>query len=258
MRGVSRTALWTAAMRAVEAARPDRLHDDPLASAFVAGLELPPAPPGAAEFLAIRTRFYDDFVRGSEVPQVVLLAAGLDSRAFRLPLAARVFEVDLPELLEHKDSVVAAEGLTPLCSRVVVAADLSAEWADALLAAGFSADVPTAWVAEGLLQYLTPADNDRLLTTIRSLSAVGSRFAFDHMNTTDEHEPVRDVTERIREMGAEFQSSASDPAAWLTAHGWTSTISRVPALGIEYGRPLPDFVDLASANATALVTAGLR
>ncbi|WP_231114362.1 SAM-dependent methyltransferase [Lentzea aerocolonigenes] len=95
---MSRTALWVASMRATEAARPDRLHDDPLAAAVVASAQpIPPAPPGAAEFMAIRTRFYDDFLAAAP-DQVVVLAAGLDARAFRLPWpsGARVFELDLP------------------------------------------------------------------------------------------------------------------------------------------------------------------
>ena len=167
MEGVSKTALWVASMRATEAARPDRLHSDPLAAAFVAasGAEPIGAPPGAAEFLAIRTRFYDDFLDDAFVPQVVLLAAGLDSRAFRLswPSGASVFELDLPELMSFKETVVADSGVVAACSRVVVPIDLRTDWASALLAAGFDTSVPTAWVAEGLLQYLSAEENDRLL-----------------------------------------------------------------------------------------------
>lgn len=247
-------------MRAAESARPDRICDDPLAAAFVAAAseEIPPAPPGAAEFMAVRTRFYDDFLLSSGVPQVVVLAAGLDARAFRLPWppGVRLFELDLPELLVFKEKVVS--GAVPVCSRVVVPVDLRSDWPAALLSAGFDRSVPTAWIAEGLLQYLNEAEIRHLLDAVRELSCAGSRFAFDHMDTSaNDRESVVDAVERIRSMGAEMELSTDDPARWLTAHGWTATTSRVPALAVEYGRPLPEFMDPAAANATALCTAAL-
>jgi len=259
---VSKTALWVASMRAAEAARSDRLYDDSLAAAFMAAAdgEIPPAPPGAAEFLAIRTRFYDNFLLDVPASQVVLLAAGLDARSFRLnwPDGVRVFELDLPELLGFKETVVAAQGVAPACSRVVVAADLRTDWAPMLLAAGFDAALPTTWVAEGLLQYLSTAENQQLLGAIRALSAPGSRFAFDHMDASArDREVVVDTLERIRSMGAEFEQSPDDPASWMAAHGWTTTTDRIPALAVAYGRPLPDFMDITAANATALRTATL-
>ncbi|MDX8037549.1 SAM-dependent methyltransferase [Lentzea sp. BCCO 10_0856] len=261
MQAVSRTALWVASMRAAEAARPDRLHDDPLAAAVVAAAEsIPAAPPGAAEFMAVRTRFYDDFLLSSGATQVVVLAAGLDARAFRLswPSGVRLFELDLPELLDFKERLVTDTGLTTTCSRVVVPVDLRTDWTTALTAAGFSASSPTAWIAEGLLQYLTEADRRRLLDTISALSVPGSRFAFDHMDTSaDDRESVVDTLARIRDMGAEFVATVDDPALWLAAHGWAVTTDRVPALAVTYGRPLPDFMDPAAANATALCTATL-
>ncbi|MEV6241476.1 SAM-dependent methyltransferase [Lentzea sp. NPDC051838] len=264
MQAVSRTALWVASMRATEASRPDRLHDDPLAAAVVASAmaseqSIPPAPPGAAEFMAVRTRFYDDFL-GSGPLQVVVLAAGLDARAFRLPWPSgtRLFELDLPELLAYKASLIDSVGLEAGCSRVVVPIDLRDDWATALVAAGFSSSSPTAWIAEGLLQYLSEPDKKRLLDTISGLSAPGSRFAFDHMDTSaDDRESVADALDRIRSMGAEFVATVSDPAGWLTAHGWSVAVDRVPALAVEYGRPLPDFMDPAASNATALCTATL-
>lgn len=262
MRGVSRTALWVASMRAAEAARPDRLHDDPLATAVVAAAEqeIPPAPPGAAEFVAVRTRFYDSFLLSSGTAQVVMLAAGLDARAFRLswPPGTRLFELDLPELLGFKEKLVAAEGVVPRCTRVVVPVDLRTDWTTALAAAGFDASAPTAWVAEGLLQYLDEQDKKRLLDTVSELSAPGSRFAFDHMDASaDDREVVADTLAKIRSMGAEFVATAADPAGWLAAHGWTTTVDRIPELAVAYGRPLPDFMDPAAANATALCTAAL-
>jgi O-methyltransferase involved in polyketide biosynthesis len=139
-------------MRATEAARPDRLHDDPLAAAVVASAQpIPPAPPGASEFMAVRTRFYDDFLAAAPL-QVVVLAAGLDARAFRLPLAVRHARVragpaGTPGLQGRGDRrYVRGGGVT----RVVVPIDLRDDWATALAAAGFSPEQPTAWIAEGL------------------------------------------------------------------------------------------------------------
>lgn len=258
MQAVSRTALWVASMRATEAARPDRLHDDPLAAAVVASApSLPAAPPGAAEFMAIRTRFYDDFLGASPL-QVVMLAAGLDARAFRLPWPSGtcVFELDLPELLTFKSSLIASTSLVATCTRVVVPIDLRDDWATALTGSGFSPARPTAWIAEGLLPYLGEPERQRLLDTISDLSAPGSRFAFDHMDASaDDRASVADALDRIRSMGAEFVATVADPSGWLTAHGWSVTVDRVPALAVGYGRPLPDFADPAAANATALCTA---
>jgi methyltransferase (TIGR00027 family) len=260
--GVSRTAVWLAALRAAESARPDRLFDDHLAAAFAeaaapgGGLSL--GPPGASEFLAIRIRFYDEFLRTAGARQVVLLAAGLDSRAFRLdwPPGVRLFEVDLPELFSFKESVLASQGAVARCGRTVVAADLREDWARPLLAAGFDRAEPTAWLAEGLLPYLTMAECDALLSTIGTLRTAGDRLALDHMSgAADERAAVRETAETVRSMGASWKSTMDDPAGWLAGYGWQATTARVPELGERYGRPLPEFVDLAASNATILCVA---
>lgn len=136
--------------------------------------------------------------------------------------------------------------------------DLRSDWPAAPLSAGFDRSVPTAWIAEGLLQYLSEVEVRRLLDAVRELSCAGSRFALDHMDTSaNDRESVVDAVQRIRSMGAEMDLGTDDPARWLTAHGWTATTSRVPALAAEYGRPLPAFMDPAVASATALCTAAL-
>lgn len=254
LRGVGRTAVWVAMMRAQESARPDRLFDDRLASAFAAaagvgtgvGGDVAGAPPGASEFLAVRVRFYDDFLLdacAAGIRQVVLLAAGLDSRAFRLgwPAGVALYEVDLPELFAFKESVVAGFEEPPGCKRVPVPADLREAWPDPLTAAGFDPAEPTAWVVEGVLIYLPVADNDRLLAAVGDLSAPGSRLALDHMNHTgDDRAAVRETSAQVRKMGAAFQSAMDDPVGWLAGHGWHATVDRVPAMAVAYGRPLPE------------------
>jgi methyltransferase (TIGR00027 family) len=266
LRGISRTALWVAAMRASEGARPDRLFDDRLAGEFVAAAGLGTGdgmtiPPGASDFLAIRTRFYDDYLLAAcaaGLRQVVVLAAGLDSRAFRLgwPAGVRCYELDLPEVFEFKETVLAKHDAPAGCTRVVVPADLRGDWPEPLCAAGFDRAAPTAWMAEGLLLYLPASDNDRLVGALTELSAPGSRFAFDHMESSaSTHASVRETAEVARKMGSAFMSSLDDPVGWLADRGgWHATTARVPALGVSYGRPLPAHVALPSANTTILCT----
>ena len=250
--GVSRTAVWLAGLRAIERGRADRLVDDHLAEVFVsaaaAGGGVPDTtglPPGASEFLAIRTRFFDDQALeacAAGVSQVVLLAAGLDSRAFRLdwPTGVRLFELDLPELFAFKEPVLASAAVVPHCGRVVVGVDLREDWTGALAAAGHQSGGATVWLAEGLLPYLSQQEGERLLAQLPR--------AWRMRN-------MRSTADVVRRMGANLTSTVDSPVQWLAAHGWRTTVSRVPALGERYGRPLPGYVDLAASNATALVAA---
>jgi methyltransferase (TIGR00027 family) len=266
--GVSRTAVWVAGLRAAEEAQPDRLFDDPYARAFVeaaggGGVSDAAAavPPGASEFLAVRTRFFDDQARvagTAGIRQVVLLAAGLDCRAFRLdwPAGVQVFELDLPELFAFKERVLASVGAVARCARVVVPVDLRGQWAGVLATAGFDQAAATGWLAEGLLPYLPRTDSDQLLAAVTALSAPGSRVAFDYLEASATDRPaVRATSDAVRQMGAQLLTTTTSPVDWLTEHGWTARLFRVPALGKSYGRPLPPAVDLVASNATALVTA---
>ncbi|HMC71670.1 MAG TPA: SAM-dependent methyltransferase, partial [Mycobacteriales bacterium] len=191
--GVPKTALGVARIRAGESVRPDHLFNDPYAAAFVAALPDAYAADkrsddaravGAriAMHVVIRTRFYDDYLLAATahgVRQVVLLAAGLDTRAFRLdwPSGTSVFELDLPDMVEFKEGVLTSTGATPTAARRVVPADLTADWAGALTDAGLDPTRPTAWLIEGLLVYLTYGDAARLLATVGDLSAPGSRLS---------------------------------------------------------------------------------
>jgi methyltransferase (TIGR00027 family) len=253
-------------MRATEGARADRLFDDQFAGVFVSaagggGVAQPAAPPGTSEFLAIRTRFFDDRARAAcsaGIRQVVLLAAGLDCRAFRLdwPDGVRLFELDLPEMFAFKEPVLASVGAVARCVRVVVAVDLRGPWADALTAAGFDPGAATGWLAEGLLPYLHRADGDRLLATVTELSAPGSQAVFDHLEATAAGRPaMRATSDAVRQMGAQLIPAVDSPADWLAGYGWEATFFRVPALGEGYDRPLPADVDMVASNATVLITA---
>src|SRR5512142_77956 len=194
--GVGLTALAMAAVRASESRRPDRLFDDPFAEDFLStagpavALEVSSAL-GAwlASWLPVRTRFFDDYLVqacAAGCVQVVVLAAGLDARAFRLgwPQGVRLFELDLPEVLAFKESVLATRGATPACHRGIISADLRENWPQGLVQAGFRVGEPTAWLAEGLLVYLTAAEKDRLVDQVGQLSASGSRLAVSYASRT--------------------------------------------------------------------------
>jgi methyltransferase (TIGR00027 family) len=256
------TAVMTAALRASEQERADRLFDDPLAAAFVAaaGVAEVPLPPGASEFAAVRTRFFDDAARAAAragIWQVVLLAAGLDARAFRLdwPPGVRLYELDLPETFAVKEPVLAARSAIARCARIVVPADLGGRWGRPLRAAGYDAGAATVWLAEGLLPYFDGPATDRLLAAVTARSAPGSRFAFDYLEHAAADQPaVRATAEAIRRSGAEL-STMDSPVERLSGTGWQVEVSRVPALAQRYGRPLPPGTDLAASNTAALVSA---
>src|ERR1700753_51483 len=135
--------------------------------------------------MAVRTKYFDDYfvnVTGAGVRQSVILASGLDSRAYRLPwpTGTVVYEVDQPQVIEFKTRTLAKLGATPTADRRVVAVDLRDDWPAALRTARFDPALPPAWSAEGLLGYLPPEAQDRLLDTITELSAPGSRVATEN------------------------------------------------------------------------------
>ncbi|MBO4238551.1 MULTISPECIES: SAM-dependent methyltransferase [Pseudonocardia] len=271
---VGATALAVAAGRALETRRADRLVDDPYAQRFVdaAGTlsAAPRDPDDAADpwvvqagYQGVRSRFFDEALTGAGTTQVVLLAAGLDARALRLPWPAgtTVFEVDQPKVLDFKDGVVAGAGITPTARRVTVPVDLRHDWPAALTAAGFDPDRPTAWLAEGLLPYL-PADAERLLfERVHALSVPGSRIAVEHFG--DQVERIADDpsfreaaqemlhTTDVRELFfAEPRAESCDD--WLRRHGWTVTARPVREVAAGYGRPLHDTVTDTLGSATLL------
>lgn len=242
---VSRTALAVARVRAIESAAPDALFDDPYAAAFVAASGEPirprrnPGPLATALMLqtVIRTRFYDDRLLQSGCGQVVLLAAGLDTRAYRLawPSGTRLFELDLPPVLEFKDNVLATRSAAPRCDRTAVPVDLlSPGWADRLADAGFDASRPTAWLVEGLLVYLTAEEAAALLTTVGELSAPASRLALERGRsgrTALDDPSVAHITSLWK------GGLGTGTAGWLDRHGWRTEAHPLDAVAARYGRP---------------------
>ena len=203
---VGATALGVAAARAAETARPDPLIRDPFAHLLVSAAgpvwaELAAgtsAPYGddyrgrrldqmARSYQAVRTHYFDGYfgaAASAGIRQVVILAAGLDSRAYRLdwPSGTTVFEIDQPKVLAYKAATLDAHGAVPAATRHAVAVDLRDDWPAALIDAGFQPRHATAWLAEGLLPYLPAEAQDRLFEMVTALSAAGSRIAVEALS----------------------------------------------------------------------------
>lgn len=247
------TALWMAAVRARESVRPDRLFDDPLAE-VLAGPEgfdlmtrmeadLPENPT-----LTIRTRFYDDALvrllvdRG--IGQVVILGAGMDTRAFRLNLPI-VFELDQRPVLELKDSRLATVSATPRCRRITVGADLTGEWANELVGAGFDTETSSVFLAEGLLGYLGETNVHRLLAVVDQLTGSGSILLADVSGLSALDAPYMAFWyKRLADNGivANARYGTDDPEGLLAAHGWKAHVYQYGDEGANFGRwPFPPF-----------------
>lgn len=256
---MGRTALGLAAERHWETSRVDRLFADPLAEAFLhaaAAHGTAPRPrPGRAGvrhasdtlrgFFSLRTWWFDqralDAAR-TGCRQVVLLGAGLDTRAFRLnwPADTRVFELDDAEVLAFKNHVLATQQTQPRCFRTCVPTDLATTWSTDLTAAGFDPTRPTVWLAEGLLIYLDVGELDRLLETITTLSARHSRLVLEHCNAALPQLPVmQDMAQRRAALGIVQKSSLEDPEQWLAGHGWHAELADPALLAAQTGRQLP-------------------
>lgn len=208
-----------------------------------------------ADAMAIRTEYFDNFFRGATaagIRQAVILASGLDSRAYRLPWppGTTVFEVDQPQVIEFKTATLAGLGAHPTADRRAVAVDLRDNWPSSLKQAGFDPAQRTAWIAEGLLGYLPAEAQDRLLDQITELSAPGSRFATEgllHIN--DLHEPelrrrMQRQSDRWHEHGFDLDMAAlvyfdrrTDVATYLAGRGWETVGSSGTDLLAEHGLP---------------------
>ena len=251
---VGATATGVAASRALASKQPNPLINDPFADALVKAVGLDYCNRMAdgelesgddplfnaeriCEQIAVRTRFFDDFFTSAAsagIRQSVILASGLDTRAYRLPWPpdAVVFEIDQPQVIEFKSGVLADLGATAAADRRPVAIDLRDDWPTALRDSGFDPTQPTAWIAEGLLIYLPPDAQDRLFDNITTLSAPGSRLATEHMDIQGSPEEwTEKLNERSRRMGSNldlaelfYWGERSSAGAYLTSKGWDVTI----------------------------------
>lgn len=284
---VGSTATMVAAARAVASREPDPLIDDPYAAPLVRAVGIDfftkvvdgtltfadSDDSGAArlmtDVMAVRTRFFDDFfldAAAAGVRQAVILASGLDSRAYRLPWpdGARVFEIDQPQVLEFKAAALADIGAEPSAQHRAVAVDLRDDWPAALRAHGFDETVPTAWSAEGLLVYLPPDAQDRLFDHITALSAPGSRLA------TEYHPDAgASIGERARALSAQWSDHGFDvdvadlfypgertpPADYLSGQGWQVSTRTRPEVFAGYGRTFGTGEALAPLRDSLALTA---
>ena len=251
---VAQTARWTAAARARETERPDRLFADPLA-AHLAGavgfaiLDREPAEVRANPYLPIRTRVLDDWlshcVADLAVTQVVLLGAGFDCRAYRMPWPEGVvlWELDVPELLHLKARLLAAAGAAPRCERRVVAVDLTSdEWPTYLVRAGFVAEVGSVWLAEGLWAYWPARAVERAMQDIAELAAPASHLLTDFVSQDFLESPwTASYLRLLEERGTPWRFGTNQPEALLAAHGWRAEAVLQPGEpGAAFGRwPYP-------------------
>lgn len=262
--GVGITALGVAAARAVESDRADRLIDDPHAAGFVrAAAPQRPLPTTAdtggavdadwaalVNMMAIRTRVLDELLLdavGAGIRQVVILAAGLDARAQRLPWPSgtTVHEIDQPDVLAFKQRVLEESGSTPRCTLRSVPCDLRDDWPAALSAAGFDRTAPSVWLVEGLLPYLPPDGEAQLFDRISALAAPGSRIAVEAVDPAAADDYLG--TDSVREFGGHMGFDLAelwdtrrrpDQADTLRGHGWDPRVRRFGDLAAELGRPL--------------------
>lgn len=243
--GVGMTALIVAAARAVETDRAGGLVRDPFAEYFVQAADSPVHLPthlrtmkestpefnqwwNSAVAMGARSKFFDEYLSDSwaaGVRQVVLVAVGLDTRAFRLewPEGCTVFEIDQPGVLGFKNRVLAERQAEARCARHVVATDLRGDWVGSLLKTGFDTSERTAWLTEGLMPYLSTKAQRQLLDTIQRLSTPGSLLAVDHVDISAMFS-VR-ARESAGYLGIDLSSlimdqEGVDPTDYLLAQGW--------------------------------------
>ncbi|KXW79313.1 class I SAM-dependent methyltransferase [Mycolicibacterium phlei] len=276
---VGATATMVAAARAVATRQDDALISDPFAEPLVravgvdfftrlasGGLGLEDLDTGnqtmglarMTDNMAARTKFFDDFfleAGRAGIRQAVILASGLDARAYRLAWAdgTVVYEIDQPGVIEFKTTTMGSLGADPTAELRTVAIDLRYDWPTALKAAGFDPSAPTAWSAEGLLGYLPPEAQDQLLDTVTALSAPGSRFAVECGPTSIPEAERENVVERMRQASQQWRDHGfdldfselvyigdrNDPGTYLADRGWRVTRRTVDELLADNGRPRP-------------------
>jgi methyltransferase (TIGR00027 family) len=202
-------------------------------------------------FQGARTKYFDAYFAAAAdagVRQIVILAAGLDSRAYRLPWpdGTVVYELDQPRVLAFKREVLDEHGDAPQAERREVAVDLRDDWPAALVAAGFDSSRPSAWIAEGLLIYLPASAQEQLFAGIDALSSPGSRIAVEEGRPMPQAAfEAKRAEERAAGANGTFftlvyneQHAAADD--WFAANGWSATATPLVPYLRELGRPIPE------------------
>jgi methyltransferase (TIGR00027 family) len=246
------TAWWTAAARARETRRQDRLFDDEWA-AMLAGAQSAEdydriiEGDAVDDLHAVTTRFFDDLVliatHEHAIRQVVLIACGLDTRAYRLawPTGTRVFELDQPHVIAYKNCLLTLNGARAACRREPIGVDLNRPFEGHLTGAGFDPSAPTIWVAEQCLYFFERTAAQALLQEITRLSAPGSRLGFDIVNDDMVTSPAtRAWADRMAAAGAPWSLTPEDPESLLDDAAWTTTVVEPGSGPADFGRyPYP-------------------
>ena len=261
------TALNTAMHRVRESERPDALFDDVFSRALVEVVsagdrgEAPAVTRAGAsdegsrvfgDYVALRTHFIDEILLTAieeGVSQIVLLGAGLDGRAYRLPWAqgTRLFELDTADMLEFKQAVSERVDVRARTEVISVAGDLRGDWPNALSDAGFTPEQRTVWVIEGLLGYLTPSENDQLMARVSQRSAADSRLIAVYADgdpltvLRSEGESGDKATDYLG--GMVTVGPGAEPEPWLTGHGWQVSATTIREQAKRTGRPVPLAMD---------------
>jgi methyltransferase (TIGR00027 family) len=286
---VGATATAVAARRALASKGPNPLIDDPFAEPLVNAVgvdafirmmngevelsEDDPAftPERLSEGMAVRTRYFDTFfLEAAEagVRQAVILASGLDTRAYRLPWPAGtvLYEIDQPQVIEFKTRTLADLGAAPTADRKAVGVDLRDDWPAALRGSGFDSTQPTAWIAEGLLGYLPPDAQDRLFDNITALSAPGSRIATGYVPDIRDRvqKRGRELSERWRRMGLNlnwsdlvYDGERNDVVSYLSDRGWQTSVRSTPEMYAHNGFEFPTEPSLVAFGDIKYVSATL-
>ncbi|MEZ0362464.1 class I SAM-dependent methyltransferase [Mycobacterium sp. pUA109] len=270
---VGATATMVAAGRAMASKDPRQLIDDPFAEPLVraVGVDffvkmldgdldlslLEDAAPNRVQAMidgmAVRTKYFDDYfvdAAGAGVRQAVILASGLDARAYRLawPAQTVVYEVDQPQVIDFKTATLAGLGAEPTATRRTVGIDLRGDWPAALRAAGLDTAAPIAWLAEGLLIYLPPEAQDRLFDNITALSVPGSTIAteyvpgiadFDAEQAREASRPLRDHGVDIDMASLVYAGERNHVVDYLGAKGWQVTGVPRAELFVRNGLEVP-------------------
>jgi methyltransferase (TIGR00027 family) len=289
---VGATATMVALSRALASQGPDALLHDPLADPLVRAVGLDPfirmidgeitieddpllRREALNEQIAVRTRFFDDFFTGSGgateagIRQAVILASGLDTRAYRLhwPENMVVYEIDQPQVIDFKTRTLADLGAAPTADRRPIGIDLRDDWPTVLQQRGFDVNQPTAWIAEGLLVYLPAEAQDRLFDSIGALSAPGSRVATEHFPDPAgfSGERAQRLSERWSRLGFELNMSdliyhgeRSTVIEYLRAHGWDVTPRAAKEMYAHNGFEFPDDEMAAAFGEISYVAATLK
>jgi methyltransferase (TIGR00027 family) len=286
---VGATATAVAARRAMASKGPNPLIDDPFAEPLVNAVgvdafirmmngqievaEEDPAftPQRLSEGMAVRTRFFDSFFLAAAeagIRQAVILASGLDTRAYRLPWPAGtvLYEIDQPRVIEFKTRTLTGLGATPTADRRAVGIDLRDDWPAALRNSGFDTARPTAWIAEGLLGYLPPDAQDRLFDNITALSATSSRVGTGYVPDIRDRIEKRgsEISERWRRLGLNlnwadlvYPGERNDVVAYLADLGWRATVYSTPELYADNGFEFPTQPSMVAFGDIKYVSAAL-